>query len=388
MRKQISDEILHMERELGLMETSAVGKADTDTSLTQARKLHATLLDRLRCLNYMAHSAKTHAWADKAGSLLAWLIRQEAPQHPILALRTTANTLVYTQREIQAELTQYYTDTYQSRTRATTTEITEFLAEVTLPSMGPAYIEEINTPITPFEIKMAISSLATNKTPGPDGLPSEFYKSYSEYLAPQLHKIYLEALAQMRLPKSQNEAILVSLLKPDKDSTLPGSYRPLALLNTDYKILAKLLADRLAPLVPGLVHPDQNGFVPARNTSLNIRRLFRVMEYAPQMWPRAGCLVLDLEKAFDSLEWPYLFNILQHYKLGAYYLQLVSLLYTAPQARVKTGNLVSDPITIHRGTRQGCPLSPLLFSLAMEPLAQALRQQGEDWGIQIGRASL
>lgn len=66
------------------------------------------------------------------------------------------------------------------------------------------------------------------------------------------------------------EASVVSLLKPDKDPTSPSSYRPIAILNTDYKILAKVLANRLAPLVPELVHFDQNGFVPQRNTTLNI----------------------------------------------------------------------------------------------------------------------
>ncbi|KAJ1192922.1 hypothetical protein NDU88_002228 [Pleurodeles waltl] len=71
--------------------------------------------------------------------------------------------------------------------------------------------------------------------------------------------------------------LLISLPDPDNDPKALGSYRPLALLNTDYKILEKLLADLLLALVPALVHADQNGFVPARNTSPNLRQFFLIL---------------------------------------------------------------------------------------------------------------
>ena len=231
---------------------------------------------------------------------------------------------------------------------------------------------------------MAIISLAMGKSPGPDGLLAVFYKAYTELLTPRLQALYADALDRRRLPDSLGEALLVSLPKSDRDPRQFSSYRPLAMLNTDYKILAKVLADRLAPLVPNLVHPDQNGFVLARNTSLNLRRLHRVMEHAPARWPNAGCLVLDMERAFDSIEWPYLFATLASYGLDGNFLHSVKLLCTNPSARVKTGALLSEAIPINRGTRQGCPLSPLLFSLAVDPLTHKLRQAGEEWGITLG----
>lgn len=234
------------------------------------------------------------------------------------------------------------------------------------------------------EVKESIFSLSNGKTPGPDGLPVEFYKAYRYILAPQLLSLYETALMESTLPTTQNEALLVSLPKPGRDPEHLGSYRPLALLNTDYKIYASILAKRLAPLVKLLIHPDQNGFVPTRSTSLNIRRLFRVQQYALDRWPRSGCLVLDLEKVFDSLEWPYLAAILRKFDLGGQYLSMIQLLYQNPTVRVRTGRLISEALRVRRGTRQGCPLSPLLFSLAMEPLAELLRRGGEEWGIPLG----
>lgn len=106
--------------------------------------------------------------------------------------------------------------------------------------------------------------------------------------------------------------------------------------------------------------------------------------YSRDRWAHARCLVLDLEKAFDTLEWEFLFSVLRKYGLGEEYLGLVKLLYTSPTARVRTGPYVSRQIPIERGTRQGCPLSPLLFALAIEPLAETLRSTQDEWGIPLG----
>ena len=137
-------------------------------------------------LNYTAHSARTHAWADKGSSLLAWLVRQETPRQPILSLRATTGTLLHTQREIHTELAQHYTSVYSSCVMASTSELAGFLAEVTFPKATPEQVEDLNAPLSLTEIKSASSSLATGKTPGPDGFPSEFYKAYADQLAPAL----------------------------------------------------------------------------------------------------------------------------------------------------------------------------------------------------------
>lgn len=93
---------------------------------------------------------------------------------------------------------------------------------------------------------------------------------------------------------------------------------------------------------------------------------------------------MHLEKAFDTLEWGFLFAVLHKYGLGEAFLGLVKLLYMCPVARVKTDSYISERVPIERGTRQGCPLSPLLFGFAIEPLAEALRNTQDEWGIPLG----
>ena len=117
---------------------------------------------------------------------------------------------------------------------------------------------------------------------------------------------------------------------------------------------------------------------------MNLRRLLMILDLSPKLHPLAACLALDLEKAFDSLEWPFLLATLQSFGMPEGFLKYVQLLYSSPTARIRIGRNTSARITIHRGTRQGCPLSPLLFALAMEPLAIALRQGGVGWGLRMG----
>ncbi|KAJ1142759.1 hypothetical protein NDU88_009072, partial [Pleurodeles waltl] len=109
------------------------------------------------------------------------------------------------------------------------------------------------------------------KSPGVDGLSPAFYKEYVDILAPRLLAVYSEALETGSLPASLREALIVTILKPGKDPTRCDSYRPLSMINIDNKILAKMIAARLQPLLPRLVLPDQSGFVPGRSTGHNLR---------------------------------------------------------------------------------------------------------------------
>ena len=134
--------------------------------------------------------------------------------------------------------------------------------------------------------------------------------------SPSYYKCTKRLTLPGRLPDSLYEAVIVVLPKPGRDPLEVGSYRPLSMLNIDYKILSKVLANRLLPMMKTLVHTDQYGFIPRRATSANIHRLYNIMRLSHAGNPTPIAVLLDFEKAFDTLEWPFLMVILQAQKLA------------------------------------------------------------------------
>ncbi len=146
-------------------------------------------------------------------------------------------------------------------------------------------------------------------------------------------------------------------------------------LNSDYKILAKILAKCPETPLPLIISPDQTGFIKNRYSFFNTRRLFNIF-YAPsseQADNPEAVISLDAQKAFDRIERDYLISALGRFGFGRNFIKWVSILYLSPTATVRTNSTSSAPFLLQRGTRQGCPLSPILFAIAIEPVAISFR---------------
>ncbi len=173
--------------------------------------------------------------------------------------------------------------------------------------------------------------------------------------------------------RDQKTSLISLLLKKGKDPLDCSSYRPISLIPCDLKIYAKVFASRLEKVIHSLIKEDQTGFIKGRNASDNMRRLLHILDFADSHPTPCG-LSLDAEKAFDRLEWNYMWAVLQCFGFGEHFVSMIKTLYHSPAASVITGNIISPSFPLQRGTRQGCPLSPLLFCLSLEPLAQAIRK--------------
>lgn len=123
-----------------------------------------------------------------------------------------------------------------------------------------------------------------------------------------------------------------------------------------------------------LIHKDQTGFMKGHLAADNIQRQIHVIYETQQLKTPCAILSLGAEKAFDRLEWQYLWTVLERFGLGKGFVDMIHVLYANPTAMMSTNGLHSNPFPIFRGTRQGCDLSPNLFVLSLEPLAQHLRE--------------
>jgi len=161
--------------------------------------------------------------------------------------------------------------------------------------------------------------------------------------------------------------------KPGKDPLEWANHRPVSLINTDLKIFSEVLARRREKVIGKIVSTDQTGFIKGRLVSDNICQLLHILITSNKIPPASGLLFLDAEKAFDCLEWHFLWRAMKEFKFGDEFKNMIQTLYNNPSARVCVGGGMSDVFDIRRGTRQGDTLSLLLFTLSIEPLAQLIR---------------
>ena len=226
--------------------------------------------------------------------------------------------------------------------------------------------------------------MKTGKSPGMDGFPAEYYKQYIDIMAPILKDVFNEAFTLGTLPPTFYEALISVIPKKNRDTADPANYRPLSLINADCKILTKILALRVEGALPSIIHSDQVGFMKNRSSTDNMRRLLHLIWSNRTGTDSVVALSLDAEKAFDRVQWEFLFVALSHFGFGQTFISWIKILYKSPKAAVITNGLISPLFNLTRGTRQGCPLSPLLFNIVLEPLAIAVRGNGNIRGVDLG----
>ena len=223
----------------------------------------------------------------------------------------------------------------------------------------------------------------TGKCPGLDGIPIEFYQVFLEEFTPMLHSLYLHAIEIGTLNQTARQGILSLLDKPNKNFFYLTNWRPLALLNCDFKVFAKMLANRLNFVLPQIIHSDQKGFVKSRNIADNLMELASIIQYCEKQEIPAFVICVDFEKAFDKIRWSSMFLILRKFNVVEYFIRLVKICLTGFTLAVMNNEHRSDFFEIQCGLKQGCPFSPGGFDLNAEVIGQKLRQNKNIKGLTI-----
>lgn len=232
----------------------------------------------------------------------------------------------------------YYQEIYASKSQYTIQESQDLIKDIKLPTLSQTEFGYMESEFTEEEVAQAIGSLNVGKASGPNGLPIELYKLCPDKLTKHLLRMFEESKVKLELLRDQCIATLVTIHKEGRPRTSCASYLPISLLNAEPKILEKMLATRLVTVISGLIHRDQSGFMPHRNTALNIRRVQGVMGRADTIQEAAVIVSLDATMAFDTIEWNYLSAVLEKAGFGPQFRRWVRLLYTNPLAQVVVNN--------------------------------------------------
>ena len=223
--------------------------------------------------------------------------------------------------------------------------------------------------------------MAPEKTPGTDGLPCEFYKVFWNDFAEILVNALNHSFETGMLSISQRRGIVKLIPKKDADLKLIKNWRPITLLNCDYKIATKAIASRIKTLLPNLISDDQTGFIKDRFIGENIRLIDSVMKFTASRNIPGLLLFLDFEKAFDTLEWAFIHKTLRYFNFGPSLIKWIKVFYCNIESCILNNGWTSNFFQLSRGVRQGCPLSPYIFILSVEVMAEAIRRRKEIVGI-------
>ena len=223
------------------------------------------------------------------------------------------------------------------------------------------------------EIKDAMKHMKNDKTPGIDGIPIDFYKCFWVDLGHFLIRSIQGAFEVGELSITQKRGIITCIPKGDKPREYLKNWRPITLLTADYKLLTTVMANRMKKVLNTIISSDQRGFL--KDMEENTRLIYDLIQYCKENNREGILLLIDFEKAFDSIEWKYIKKILRKYNFGKNFIRWFNIVYNNSQSSVINNGNYSEFFNLGRGCRQGDPWSPYLFILAIEPLAQAIKHK-------------
>ncbi|CAI5938821.1 unnamed protein product [Closterium sp. NIES-65] len=231
------------------------------------------------------------------------------------------------------------------------------------------------------EVKNAFRSMAKDKAPGKDGLPKELFEIHWDILGKHFMQLAQNFAATVTLPTSTKEAVTILLHKKGGRDQLEN-YRPITLLSFTYKVIARVVADRMKRVLHEVISPEQFGFLPGRKLSDAVGLVADVIEAARNKDHDWYLPLVDFRKAFDSVSRDFLFTVLERMGFPSLFVDWVRGLHKDTRTSLLINGWLGDAVNVVSGVRQGCPLAPYLFLCAVEPLAQqaAARKLGLEGG--------
>ncbi|GKV17362.1 hypothetical protein SLEP1_g27876 [Rubroshorea leprosula] len=300
----------------------------------------------------------------------------------ILGLKDDTGSWITDATAIEGIITSYFKSLYKTSLLKSSHD--SYSSVQSAPFIDPSYWHGLIDLPSEFEIKHALFSMKPFKAPGPDGLHAAFFQKYWLILKEKICLEIRDIFNSGFIPESWSASLITLIPKNNKPDSV-SHFRPIGLCNTSYKIVTKIIVFRLKNLIGDLISPMQSSFIPGRNGIDNVTLLRDFAFSFKKRKGRQGDMIikLDLEKAYDRLEWSSIRETLIFFNFPPLLIKLIMSCVSSASFSCVINGSVTDSFKPSRGLRQGDPLSPYLFILCLEYLSLKL-QHSTDVGIWRG----
>ena len=220
------------------------------------------------------------------------------------------------------------------------------------------------------------------KSPGLDGIPIEFYQTFWNLIQDR-YLAYIKKAQVVGFPDKTNTSATILIYKDKGETYLLVYYRPISLINTDLKILCKVLSNRMKPVLKHIIHSSQT-CVPGRQIDQTVHLLRDMIDISNEDNLGTAFVFLDQEKAFDRVNHKFLFKTMAAFGFGPVFIEWIRTIYSNASTKFKINGFLTEKNSLNSGVRQGCPLSALLYVLVIEILALQLRNNPNIVGFLVG----
>jgi hypothetical protein len=307
--------------------------------------------------------------------------RQRTKTNKITGLKRPDGSVCTNQESLAKN---FYQQLFTAQTHSTPAEVVHCVPQKVTSAMNMM----LDAPFTAEEVKKALFMMRPKKAPGPDGFSASFFQRHWQLVGNDVTKVVLNFLNSGDMPYIVNNTALVLIPKVKAPQDLT-QFKPIVLCNVLYKICSKVIANRLRLVLDDIIPEEQSAFVPGRLVTDNVLVAYESIHYlSRKKGVTSACAVkLDMEKAYDRVEWSYLQSIMLKLGFSEGWVSRIMKCVESIRFSVRVNGHFSEMFLPSRGIRQGDPLSPYLFLICAEGLSCMFKNVGPNYlakGVRVG----